>query len=96
MAGQQQTDSPFFDNLSGCFPKQHLQFFHAVEKCRDQKCIRKDPREGAGKAGRKKSEHRNQAESNQGSCCHFADSGEDRKGRKAHSLDGETDNVDKG
>mgnify|MGYP006867295865 CR=1 FL=1 len=67
-----------------------------VEECRKQEGIRKDPCERTCKARRKKSEYRNQTEPHQGSCCHLADSGQDRKGGKAHSLNGEADDINEG
>lgn len=78
------------------FPKHDPELLHAVEEGGNQKGVSEDPGEGACKAGREEAKDRNQAEANQRSCSHLADSGEDGEGGKSHALDGETDNVYQG
>ena len=66
-----------------------------MKERRDQERIRKDPCERTRKTCRKESEHRNKAEPDERPCCHLADTGQDRKRRKSHSLDRKTDHIHK-
>ena len=65
-----------------------------MEEGRDEKAVRKNPGQRAGKAGCGKSENRYKHHTHQGSRNHFENSGKDSKAGKAHALDQKTDNVD--